>query len=306
MTGKIFADLHNHTTDSDGDFTADELIKKAKSLGINAVGITNHDTVKGLKTAVNAGKKYDVEVVPGVEISIRFKEKRFTGTLHLLSYFTTDRLDDDDFMNAMQAVLSQGRGDGLVKARVVEINRIFGPSGDQPVLDRDLRVEDISALSSNASRRHFALALNQEFGFTDPDKVNQIIGNHSPAYLPSGIDFQAASDLVKSHGLLSVLAHPAAGSFPGEGHYKEVLPPVEIVEEFLPQFLDAGLKGIEAYYPGHTESHEALMVAWAEKYDLLVTGGSDTHDAVNRPPGVSGLDKDQYDKFKKVLNERIV
>lgn len=298
---RIFADLHNHTTASDGDLTPEELVAKAKSLGIKAIGVTNHDTVKGLKSAVDAGMKNDVDVVPGVEISIRFKEPHFVGTLHLLAYFRPERLDDEIFIKDMTGVLSRGRGDDLVRARVDEINRVFGPQGTMPALKRPLKFEDISALSANASRRHFALALQQSFGITNPAEINRIIGNDSPAYLPSGIDFDTAMDLAADQNLLSVLAHPAAGSFPGEGHYKEVLPPVETVETFFPKFLKKGLKGIEVYYPGHTVEHQELMLSWARRHDLLITGGSDTHDAVTRPPGKSGIDRETYEKFAAQL-----
>lgn len=301
MTEEIFADLHNHTTDSDGDFTSDQLLEKAKSLGIRAVGITNHDTIKGLKSAVEAGKKHNIEVVPGVEVSVRFKETFFTGTLHLLCYFKSKRLVEQAFVKDMTTVLSRGRGEGLVKARVDEINLFFGPSGKTPVLKRAFSYDDITRLSHNASRRHFALALNRNFGITDKDEVNAIIGNSSPAYLPSGIDFDAAMGLVKRHSLTCVLAHPAAGSFPGEGHYKEVLPPISVVEQFLPRFVAAGLHGLEVRYPGHIKAHETLLEDWAKKYALLMTGGSDTHDAVDRPIGVRGMSRSQFNIFKAVL-----
>ncbi|MCF6248337.1 MAG: PHP domain-containing protein [Desulfobacula sp.] len=301
MNQKIFADLHNHTTDSDGDFTSEQLLERAKSLEIKAVGITNHDTIKGLKSAIKAGGKCDIEVIPGVEVSVRFKETGFTGTLHLLCYFKPERLLDDSFVNQMTQVLSRGRGESLVKARVYQINLFFGPGGKTPMLKRPLTFEDISALSDNASRRHFAFALNQTFGITDKDAVNAIIGNNSPAYLPSGIDFDLAMNLVKEQQLLCVLAHPAAGSFPGKGHYKEVLPPINVVEQFLPRFLAAGLHGLEVRYPGHIKDHEDLVLSWAVKHQLLVTGGSDTHDAIDRPIGVRGIDESQYKIFKAAL-----
>lgn len=301
MNRNFFADLHNHTTASDGDFTPDELIKTAKSLGIKAVGVTDHDTISGTKSAVDAGKKYDVDVIPGVEVSVRFKEHDFTGTLHLLCYFKSQRLDDKGFEQQMHAVLSDGRGEGLVKARVKEINLFFGPDGKIPKLKRTLRYEDIAALSDNASRRHFALALNQVFGIEDPGIITEIIGNDSPAYLPSGIDFDAAMALVVQQDLLAVLAHPAAGSFPGEGHYKEVLPPIEVVERILPRFVKAGIKGIEVYYPGHTRDHEKVVEGWAEKYGLLMTGGSDCHDTESRPMGMAGIDAQQFNRFKAAL-----
>ncbi len=301
MNQELFADLHNHTTASDGDFTPAELIKKAKLLGINAIGITDHDTLAGLKDAVLSGETQGVEVVPGVEASVRFKRPYFTGTLHLLCYFSKMRLDDNDFVNTFSKVLSQGRGEGLVRARIQEINKVFGPQGSQTVLDRDMAFEDISKLSDNATRRHFAIALKESFHIDDPDMINRIIGNDSPAYLPSGVELSHISRFIKEYEVAAILAHPAAGSFPGEGHYKEVLPEISIVEKIFPEFLEAGIKGLEVYYPGHVKEHQDLMKSWAREHQLLITGGSDCHDSTERPPGVSGINKAEFDRFKAVL-----
>ena len=301
MNEKIVADLHNHTTASDGDFTPEELVELAKSLKLKAVAVTDHDTIKGVKPAVKVGLKHGIDVIPGVEVSIRFKQIDFVGTLHLLCYFSPKRLEDEGFVRRMHDVLSKGRGEGLVRSRVDELNQFFGPNGRTPTLERDMAFEDISVLSPNASRRHFALALNQTFGITDPDAVSAIIGNDSPAYLPSGIDFDVAMNLVRDLDLLAVLAHPAAGSFPGKGHYKEVLPKVVVVEKLLPKFINGGIKGIEVYYPGHTKEHELLVKSWARENGLIITGGSDCHDAVDRPMGVAGIDETLFNQFKEKL-----
>ncbi|CCK81800.1 PHP domain-containing protein [Desulfobacula toluolica] len=301
MDQKIFADLHNHTTASDGDFTPDQIIEQAKRLGIRVIGITDHDTLKGLKTATAAGKKNGIDVIPGVEVSIRFKRSYFTGTLHLLCYFSPAMLMEDSFMAKINKILAKGRGDKLVRARVDEINKFFGPNGTTPLLNRDLKFEDIAELSDNATRRHFSLALKDGFGIIDADTINAIIGNDSPAYLPSGIKLEQAVDIIREQGILAVLAHPAAGSFPGKGHYKEVLPPLDIVQQILPEFIEAGVRGLEVYYPGHIKAHQDLMKSWAEKYHLLVTGGSDCHDGIERPLGVQGLCEKEYVVFKAAL-----
>ncbi len=301
MSQAIFADLHNHTSQSDGDFTPAQIVNQAKSLGIKAVGITDHDTLNGLKTAVNIGEVHNIEIIPGVEVSVRFKRSYFTGTLHLLCYFTSTYLFHQEFIDEFNAILSQGRGEKLVRARVDEINKFFGPGKEKALLKRKLKFEDIAALSSNASRRHFAIALNQTFGITDKDTVNSIIGNDSPAYLPSGVALDQIKPFINKYDIVAVLAHPAAGSFPGKGHYKEVLPPVEIVEKILPEFLEAGIKGLEVYYPGHIKAHQDLMIKWAGKYDLLITGGSDCHDGKERPFGVQGIGESDFNRFKAAL-----
>lgn len=299
--GPIYADLHNHTTASDGDYPPAKLVEKAVRIGLRAVGITDHDTVAGLNAAVEYAETRDIEVIPGLEMSIRFKEEQFTGTLHLLCYFTVKRLQDERFTADLAGLLSRGRGIGLVNSRVKEINRIFGPHGSSPLLKRELRADQITALSANASRRHFALALAQTHGIDDTDTVNRIIGNSSPAYLPSGVPLADAAAFLKTHRMITVLAHPAAGSFPGTGHYREVLPPLETVEHLLPRFLDAGLDGIEVFYPGHTPAHMDLLTGWAHTYGLLVTGGSDCHDDRDRPLGISGLTESLFSVFRARL-----
>ncbi len=297
----IFADLHNHTTASDGDFTPEEMILQAREKGIKAIGITDHDTLSGLLPAVAAGKNNGVEVVCGVEVSVRFKRPYFTGTLHLLCYFSNTRLNDPDFTSGLNSILADGRGEQLVKDRIREINTQFGPGGTLARLNRNMTYEDISSLSDNATRRHFALALEKRFGICDKDAITAIIGNDSPAYLPSGVDLSSLTGFIQAHPMVVSLAHPAAGSFPGGGHYKEVLPRVEVVEKILPEFLEAGMNAIEVYYPGHSSEHTALMKAWAEKHDLIMTGGSDCHDAVQRPFGVRGLSRPEFDLFKSKL-----
>ena len=297
----FYADLHNHTTASDGDYMPEALIAAIKQLGISVVGVTDHDTVGGLARAIKAGHDMGVKVMPGVEVSVRFKESFFTGTLHLLCYFKTALLQDHEFVTSLNKTLGKGRGEALVRARVAEINRMFGPAGKEPMLSRQMTYDEIAAYAPAVSRRHFALALSEKHGIKSADQINYIIGNNSPAYLPSGVDLEMVAAFTGAFPVVTVLAHPAAGSFPGEGHYREVLPPVETVEKLFPRFLDMGLHGIEVNYPGHTPEQQAMLCQWAEKYNLVITGGSDCHDKVHRPPGVAGISKARFDLFKALL-----
>ena len=286
------ADLHNHTTASDGEYTPAELVQKAKELGLTAVGVTDHDTLNGLDEALAAGDELGIRVVPGVEVSLRFRRDYFTGTLHYLLYIPYALLADEQFRQMAADIFSQGRGAGLVRARVAAINAAFGPAGQTPLLRRDLTPEEVEELAPNVTRRHFALALSQNHGL-DEGQITQLIGNDSPAYVPSGIEPRQLTPLLHAYPqLVRVFAHPAAGSYPGESLYNEVLPPIEIVDRLMPEFLDddlLGLDGLEVHYPGHVAEHEALMAEWARKYGLMVTGGSDCHDQVKRPLGVAGV-----------------
>lgn len=306
MDRTFIADLHNHTTASDGEYTPAELARRAAELGLAAVGVTDHDTINGLDEALAAGEVAGIRVVPGVEVSLRFKRPYFTGTLHYLLYIPYDLLGDAEFRRAAEAIFSQGRGGGLVRARVAAINAEFGPAGATPLLERDLAAEEIEALADNVTRRHFALALSGNHGL-NKEQVNQLIGNDSRAYIPSGIDPATLTPLLHTYPeLVRVFAHPAAGSYPGESLYNEVLPPIEVVEILLPEFLDdalLGLDGLEVQYPGHVREHRELMAQWAEQYDLIQTGGSDCHDRVNRPLGVAGVNEEGLNALLSLLGE---
>lgn len=306
MTLSYVADLHNHTTASDGEYSPTELVQAGKDLGLQAIGVTDHDTLNGLDEALAAGEKLGIRVVPGVEVSLRFRRPYFTGTLHYLLYIPYDLLRDDDFRQMATDIFSQGRGGGLVRARVEAINAEFGPNGRQPLLKQALTAEEIEALADNVSRRHFAVALKENHGL-DKEQVNLLIGNDSPAYVPSGIDPKQLTPLLKQYPeLVRIFAHPAAGSFPGQSLYNEVLPPIETVEILMPEFLDEellGLDGLEVQYPGHAPEHRALMAAWAKKYGLMTSGGSDCHDRVDRPLGVAGVSQAELDTLLARLHQ---
>ena len=297
---QTIADLHNHSTHSDGEYSPTELVHKARELGLKAVALTDHDTIDGVPETAEAARKAGLIVVPGVEVTLRFRRPFFVGSLHLLLYFSDEILADPVFRQRARDTFGKGRGPALVRARVHEINAQFGPESVHPILKRPLSQEEVAEYSANVTRRHFALALAEKHDIEDKAVINALIGNNSPAYVPSGMDMGDLKPLLDEYPLVRVLAHPAAGSFPGESHYKEVLPPLETVEKLLPEFLDEeilGLDGLEVYYPGHTPEHGTLLTSWAEKHRLLVTGGSDCHDSSVRPLGSAGVTREELDRL---------
>lgn len=275
-------DLHMHTTCSDGALTPARLVREAADIGLDVMAVTDHDTIAGIGEALREAGKHGIRVIPGIEITVRFRREYFTGSLHFLTYFCEKFLDDGEFRNDLKETVSGGRGPALVEQRVESINREFGPNGSQPLLSRELTVGEISCLAENISRRHFAMVLSDNHGLSRED-VSRLIGNSSPAYVPSGIDLHHLRGFLKRWPVVPVLAHPAAGSFPGDSHYKEVLPPLSTVERLMPEFLEAGIMGLEVYYPGHTPEHVEYLLKLADELDLVVTGGSDCHDTTERP-----------------------
>jgi len=304
VTRNIIADMHTHSTASDGEYSPSELVYEIKNLGLKAVSLTDHDNIEGLEEAIQAGGKAGIDVIPGVEVSLRFRRRLFTGSLHLLLYFDSGLVRDKSFRKNLEDILSMGRGPSLVRERIKSINMEFGPGGKQPILSRTLSLDDIKMHGRNITRRHFAIALKEGHGIDNSETVNTIIGNNSPAYIPSGIEMNTLTPFLKKFPVVSVLAHPAAGSFPPPSFYREVLPPVETVESMLPEFMDPeiiGIDGLEVHYPGHTQEHRKTLIKWAGQYNLIITGGSDCHDKIDRPLGADGM----IDEELEALNERI-
>jgi len=298
------ADLHNHTTASDGDFSPTELVQRYAALGVQTIAVTDHDTILGVREALDAGVAAELDVLAGVEVTLRFSEELFRGSLHLLLYFDAALLDDPGFLELATATFAKGRGDSLVQARLVELNRYFGPTGIEPQLPRELVADDLYSQTDQVSRRHFAVAL-KGLGITEREAISYIIGNDSPAYIPSGMTFEDLTPLLEAYAFVRVFAHPAAGSFPGDSHYKEVLPPLGTVIELLPRFLAIGLDGLEVAYPGHTPELEARVEALRVQHGLpIATGGSDCHDEEQRPPGTDGVGIEAVHAIRALLADR--
>lgn len=294
------ADLHNHTTHSDGSFSPTELVTRAHELGLAALGITDHDTIDALEEGLVAAAAVGLELVCGVEVTLRFVEPFFRGSLHLLLYFDPALLRQPAFVAEARQTLALGRGRALNLSRLEAINAHFGPHGEDPRLPRELTEDDLLRQGDGRiSRRHFALALNA-LGIAERAAVSAIIGNDSPAYVPSGMDPAALEPLLRRYPLVRVLAHPAAGSYPGDSLYKEVLPPWETVLRLMPTFLALGLDGLEVSYPGHTDELRALVDAERRRLGLpLATGGSDCHDATGRPLGSATVPRTVVDQLRR-------
>ena len=300
ISREIVADLHNHSTASDGEYTPSELVLQASEIGLKAIALTDHDTISGLDEAVTAGHECGMKVIPGVEVSIRFKRPFFVGTLHLIIYFSETLLMDTGFRDDLNNIAGKGRGEALIRERVEAVNNEFGPDGRDPLLKKHLTIDEITSQSNNITRRHFYIALTKNHDISDPHLIDRLIGNTSPAYIPSGLEMSLLKPFLDKYPVVKVLAHPAAGSFPGESHYKEVHPPVEVVEQLLPELLDPdiiGIDGLEVYYPAHTKELEEHIIDLAGQHDLLITGGSDCHDREQRPLGIKGVDQDELDRL---------
>ncbi len=251
-------DLHTHSTASDGTCTPKELVRKAKEIGLYALALTDHDTISGVKEAQEEAQKIGLRFLPGVEISVRFEGP---GHCHLLGYFLRyqhPRLEKALF--SLQEARSN-RNQKMVK-KLQE-------------LGIEISLDELKALARGGEigRPHMAKLLVQKGVVRDFEEAfKRYLGKGCPAYVPKALfSAQEAIEMVHEVGGVVSLAHP---------YYLKLSR--EETEEFVRSLKDQGLDAVEAYYTDHDASYTAFCLELAQKFALLVTGGSDFHGA-NKP-----------------------
>jgi len=239
-------DLHLHTTCSDGVFSPEQLVHKAKAAGLNIISVTDHDSLCGLKKAIEVGKQIGVEVIPGLEISTDIEDKE----VHILAYFV-------DIENAeLQNYLKFFREERLNRAfRIVKkLNNL----GYKISFDSVLNFSKDGAVG----RPHIAQAL-VEAGYANNffEAFDKFIGNHCPAFERKvHVSPQSALKIINDANGLSFIAHPG-----------------NIDEKILLTLIKYGLDGIEVIHPSHSNSQINFYKGIANQYYMLTSGGSDFH-----------------------------
>lgn len=248
-------DLHIHTTASDGSLTPTQVVQLARKRGFSLIAVTDHDTMGGVAEALEAGKKYNVDVVPGVEIS-----SGVTLEVHMLGYGMSP---DHPVMKAMM--------EDMRAARVERMERIIENLQKMGV---PITVEEVEAVAGGAiGRPHIAQVLIAHGLVPDVRTAfREYIGVGAKAYVERRkMTSEQVVANIRDAGGVPVLAHGGL---------------LRISEVELNQWIDSmakkGLMGLECYHNAHTPQMERLLRAAAERNGLLVTGGSDFHGA-SRP-----------------------
>ena len=245
-------DLHVHSTASDGTFTPTELVSEAKRCGLSTFALTDHDTVDGVSEALAVGKTSGLEVVPGVELSTE---------IHVVGLFI------DPTNTELQAELAKFRDNR--DNRNLKMVEKLQEEGFQ------ITAEDLYRLNPDTvvARPHIARYLVDSGQVKDLKTVfDKYIGDGCKCYVDRyKITPMQAVSLIHQASGIAILAHPCL--------YK--MKRAELTA-MIEELVDAGLNGIEAVYSCNQGSDEKDFREIAEKYQLLLSGGSDFHGA-NKP-----------------------
>ena len=268
----MFADLHTHTTASDGTFSPTELVAAAKAAGIGLLAVTDHDTLDGVEEAARAGRRLGVGIVAGVELSVTAPDGQ---EVHLLA------LGVDVAHAALRRHLAAFRE--AREARAVEmVERLRGLW--VPVTAEGVRVR---AGQGVVARPHVAAeVVAVGSAATIYEAFDRYLADGRPAAVRKPVfEARVAVRLVHEAGGFAVVAHP--GLLPSEGQLDAVL--------------RAGADGVEAVHPRHSWATERYLRQEATRLALFVTGGSDFHREEDRPRlGRSGVAAETLPPLRRV------
>lgn len=225
-----------------------EIVQGSIPAGLTCLSITDHDTVDGIDPAISAAKDFDIEVIPGIELSAEMAGK----DIHILGYFLDHQ--NKTFILELQQIQ---------EARQDRIRQMIQNLKKQGIDNIDFEEVASLARSKSVGRPHLAMML-QKKGWVGSIRgaFDKYIGEDCLAYVEKfkQTPYEAIG-LIRKFGGVAVLAHPM----------------VTLRDELIPSFVDAGLSGLEVFYPNQSSSIIKYYQGLAVKYNLIMTGGSDFH-----------------------------
>lgn len=272
-------DLQLHTNLSDGDYPLDDVVAKAKDVGLKGISITDHNLAHGVNHKAASAREVGLQAIPGTEISAKYEGIE----VHILGYAIS--FDEAILQAGLQETI-----DGY-NARSQEIIKKINQS-DIARLDFDELLAQ-KGLGNCVVRYDIARALAK--AMSQPlQKVKKLLDTGQPFYVPYGdwamLPMEAVA-LVHQSGGKAVFSHP------GETERKMG---EEKFRALFTALLDAGLDGVEVFSAKHTPVEQKKYQDLAEKHRLFVTGGSDYHGDIHHPEltlGLGGLNEEQFNLF---------
>lgn len=250
-------DLHTHSTYSDGTLSPEELIREAEKANLAAIALTDHNTIAGLPDFLRAAEGSFVAAIPGTEFSTEYNGKE----LHILGLFITPEHYGEvkSVLNEMLRNKERSSRNLVAALKTADIHldydRIRDATPDGYVNRALIGAEMVRLGYVRSVQEAFSLWLSPKHGYYVP---------------PKRLDAFDAIRFIKSIGACAVLAHPFL-NLDEEG-----------LRGFLPRAVEAGLDGMEVFYPLFDGEQTELAMSVAKEFGLLPSGGSDFHGQ-NKP-----------------------
>ena len=257
-------DLHTHTNYSDGDLSPSELIRLAIEKRIGIIGITDHDTLDGIKKVdksdsliVDSG----IQIIDGIELSAKVSK----GRMHILGY----GIDiNDGNLNKKMGELKDNSINSVLSI-MEQIKRDYG------IVFRYDDIKELVNSKHNLGRPDLAkLCVKYGYASSIQDAFDKYLieARNKTRSTSKGLPYEECIELILQSKGIPVLAHPKS---------------LELSEKefliLLKEMINFGLKGIEVYHSSHTEEEIKYYLEIANKFNLLISGGSDYHGSIVKP-----------------------
>lgn len=255
------ADLHTHSTASDGTLSPVQLVRLASSSGLTHLALTDHDSVEGLTDARSEADRLGVVLIPGVELS---SVSDAGADVHVLGFFV------DHTNRELRRRLEDLRAARLRRAE--SMVAALSAAGIDVSMDGVLHY----AGRGSVGRSHVARAIVSA-GHADSihDAFVRLIGRDRPFYVAKDVQSpEYAIESINLAGGIAMIAHP------GIGEHRD------LILELAPK----GLAGVEAYHADHTPEQRSEYSELAARMGLLVSGGSDFHSPAGPNPALGSVD----------------
>lgn len=247
-------DLHTHTNFSDGSYSPEELVSAAKKIGLHYLGITDHDTVDGIRHLYENGLYPDrgINIIPGVELSANHPDR----DIHIVGY------NIDIYNESLLELI-----DKIIEARWERFSEIIKILQNKKYRIREADVLKNAGTSRSIGRSHIARTLVKIGAFRNVrEAFEKMLGKGNPAYVPRYLpEVDEVIDVIHQAGGVATLAHPKL-----------------VGDDELVESLCSKLDGLEVYYPFHKPAEVQHYFFLAKRFDLLITGGSDFHGSSSR------------------------
>lgn len=274
-------DMHMHSNYSDGELTPDELIELAIQKNIGTISITDHDTINGNRN-IDRTKEYiknkTIEIYNGIELSAKVPK----GRMHILGYdydinneYLNNKMIElkDNSINSVLSIIEQLKKDYNIKFSYNDLKQLINAN-------HNLGRPDIAKL---LIKNGYVKTVNEAF------EKYLIAAHNKIRSITKGLKYEECIELILKSNGIPILAHPKTLELENNE-----------LEKFIYELIKCGLKGIEVYNSIHTEEEMKSYLKIANKYNLLISGGSDYHGKITKPDIELGTGKNNNLKIKKI------
>jgi len=244
-------DFHVHTTSSDGVLSPTEVVQRAHKNNVKYLAITDHDTLSGLNEAIYESVKYDVTLIPGIELSTQHNNE----SVHVLGFFKDDSFENKELIKELTKIKDH---------RIIRAKRIVHKLKEE--FNIEVNFEKIlKDAKDTIARPHIAREIVKcGYPYTVDEIFDNFIGKSCKAYVPTlKLSTSDGVKLLKKYNALVFLAHPKF-----------------IFNSNINEFLDMNFNGLESIYYQNTDEENHNFLKLANENNLLISCGSDFHGSL--------------------------